>query len=199
MTYAIIGAGAIGHAIATQFARNGIEVLVANRRGPVSLSEMVGALGRSISAASVQDALRADVVILAVPFPAIPEAVRGAPPWNGRVVVDASNAIDFPAFTPTDLGGRLSSEVVADAVPGARVVKAFNTVRAAILASDPAQNGGRRVIALSGNDDKANAVIGDLIEQLGFAALNLGNLSQGSRLQQLGGMLHDVNLIKLAV
>jgi predicted dinucleotide-binding enzyme len=198
MTYAVIGSGAIGHAIATQFARKGMSVLLANSRGPASLAEIVRELGSSVTAASVQDALRADIVILAVPFPAIPNAVRQATSWSGRIVVDASNAIDFPAFTPTDLGGRPSSEIVAAAVPGARVVKAFNTVYAAILAADPADHGGRRVIALSGNDEKASAEVAELIERLGFAPLILGDLTQGSRLQQLGGALHAINLIELA-
>jgi 8-hydroxy-5-deazaflavin:NADPH oxidoreductase len=198
MSHAIIGSGSIGHAIATQFARKRIDVRLSNSRGPSSLVSVVRELGPNVQAVTVQEALLADVVILAVPFPAIPDAVRNASPWNGRIVIDASNAIDFPAFTPTNLGGRLSSDIVADAVPGARVVKAFNTVRAAILSTDPLQSGGRRVIAVSGNDEKANSEVGGLIERLGFAALVLGDLSQGSRLQQLGGALHAINLIKLA-
>jgi predicted dinucleotide-binding enzyme len=198
MTNAIIGSGAIGHAIATQFARKGIEVLLANSRGPDSLTDTIQELGSTIIAASAQVALRADIVILAVPFAAIPAAVHDASPWNGRIVVDASNAYDFPAFTPTDLGGRLSSDVVAVAVPGARLVKAFNTVLARILVTDPAQSGGRRVIVLSGNDAAANTTIADLIERLGFAPVDLGNLEQGSRLQQPRGTLHAVHLIKRA-
>jgi predicted dinucleotide-binding enzyme len=197
MTYAIIGSGSIGHALATQFARKRIEVQIANSRGAESLADMVRELGPGIVAMNARDALRADVVILAVPFPAIPGVVRGAPAWSGRIVVDASNAIDFPAFTPTDLGGRPSTEVVADIVPGALVVKAFNTIRAPILATDPTHGDGRRVVALSGNDAKANSVVAALIEQLGFAALRLGDLAQGSRLQQLGGAVHAVDLIRL--
>jgi 8-hydroxy-5-deazaflavin:NADPH oxidoreductase len=198
MTYAIIGSGAIGRAIASQFARNGIDVLLANSRGPASLVDLVRELGTNIAAVSVKDAVQADVVILAVPFSAIPHAVRDVARWNGRIVVDASNAIDFPAFTPTDLGGRLSSEVVADAVRGARVVKAFNTLPAAVLASDPAQHGGRRVIFLSGNEAGANSEIAKLIERLGFAAVDLGKLSEGGRLQHFGGPLPTLNLIKHA-
>jgi 8-hydroxy-5-deazaflavin:NADPH oxidoreductase len=127
MTYAILGAGNIGSAIARQFARKQINVLVANQKGPESLSGLVNELGSSIVASPVKDALRADVVILAIPFTAVAEATRGVE-WGGRIVVDATNAIDFPAFTPTDLGGRPSTEVLADALPGARLVKAFNTL-----------------------------------------------------------------------
>ena len=135
MTYAIIGSGAIGTALATQFARNDIDVLVANSRGPASLSDLAGKLGDNIKPASVQAAAKADIVILAVPFGSVPETVGDVADWNGRIIVDATNAIDFPAFTPKDLGGRLSTEVVADFVPGARVVKAFNTLPAAVLAA----------------------------------------------------------------
>lgn len=197
MTYAIIGSGAIGSALATQFARNDIDVLVANSRGPASLTDFVGRLGKNIKAASVEEALKADIVILAVPFGSVPETVGDAAAWNGRIVVDASNAIDFPAFTPKDLGGRLSTDVVADLVPGARVVKAFNTLPAAVLASDPAKDGGRRVVFLSGNDVAANADVAALIKRLGFAAIELGKLGDG-RLAQFGGPLMVQNLIKHA-
>jgi predicted dinucleotide-binding enzyme len=197
MTYAIIGSGAIGHALATQFARKGIDLLVANSRGPASLVDMVRELGPNIKAVSVPDALRADVVILAVPFSAIPSAVKNASDWNGRIVVDASNAIDFPTFKPTDLGGRLSTEIVVAAVPRARVVKAFNTIPAAVLAAEPEQSGGRRVVFLSGDDARANSEIANLIEHLGFAAVTLGKLAEGGPSQQFGGPLVAVNLIKL--
>ena len=195
MTYAIIGSGAIGTALATQFARNDIDVLVANSRGPASLAGLVGQLGKNIKAAPVQEAVKANIVILAVPFGSVPETVRDAAAWNGRIIVDATNAIDFPAFTPKDLGGRLSTDVVADFVPGARVVKAFNTLPAAVLASDPAKDGGHRVVFLSGNDAAAKADVATLIKSLGFAAIDLGKLAEG-RLAQFGGPLMVHNLLK---
>jgi predicted dinucleotide-binding enzyme len=195
MTYAIIGSGAIGTALATQFARNDIDVLVANSRGPASLADLVGRLGKNIKAASVQEAVKANIVILAVPFGSVPETVRDAAAWNGRIIVDATNAIDFPAFTPKDLGGRLSTDVVADFVPGARVVKAFNTLPAAVLASDPAKDGGHRVVFLSGNDAAAKADVATLIKSVGFAAIDLGKFAEG-RLAQFGGPLMVHNLLK---
>ncbi|AKJ08265.1 hypothetical protein ATI61_1335 [Archangium gephyra] len=196
MTYAILGSGAIGSAVARQFARKGLHVLLANSRGPASLAGLVKELGKHVTAVSVEEAARADVVILAVPFTAVPEAVSGVTHWEGRIVVDATNAIDFATFTPSDLGGRLSSELVASAVPGARVVKAFNTLPAALLAEVPEQEGGRRVLFLSGNDAKANTEVARLIEQLGFAPLELGKLAEGGRLQQFGGPLMVHNLLK---
>ncbi|HYS08750.1 MAG TPA: NADPH-dependent F420 reductase [Myxococcales bacterium] len=195
MSFAILGSGAIGRALATQFARKRIDVMVANRRGPKSLADFAKDLGQNITAVSVQDALRADVVVLAIPFDSVPEAVRGSQ-WAGRIAVDATNAIQFPSFTPKDLGGRMSTDVVAEAIPGARVVKAFNTLPAAVLAADPAQHGGRRVIFLSGNEKGANAEIAAVIERLGFAAIDLGKIGEGGRLQQFGGPLAALDLTR---
>jgi predicted dinucleotide-binding enzyme len=197
VSFAILGSGAIGHALATQFARCGIDVLVANQRGPASLVDFARELGRNVVAVSVSDALRADVVVLAIPFSAVPDAVRGSGRWAGRIVVDATNAIEFPAFSPKDLGGRASSDVVADAVPGARLVKAFNTIPAALLAAPPAQHGGRRVVFLSGNDVTANAEVAALVERLGFAAIDLGKINEGGRLQQFGAPLVAINLFEV--
>ena len=196
MTYGIIGSGAIGSAIARQFVRKDIEVLLANSRGASSLANLIAELGPSITASSVRDAAQADVVILAVPFASVAEAVRGVTDWAGRIVVDATNAIDFPSFTPKDLGGRPSTEIVAEAVPGARVVKALNTLPAAVLAADPTQDGGRRVLFVSGNDAGANAEVASLIERLGFAAITLGKLAEGGRVQQFGAPLMAQNLTK---
>lgn len=198
MNYSIIGSGAIGSALATRFASNGIEVLLANSRGPNSLREIVRKLGPKVRAATVQEAVGADVVILAVPFSAVRNAVSAISDWRGRIVVDATNAVDLPSFTPTDLGGRLSSEIVAEAVPGARVVKAFNTLVAAVLASDPVQGNGRRVIFTSSDDVDASASVSALCEQLGFYPISLGRMSQGGRLQHFGGPLSGQNLVRLA-
>lgn len=197
MSISIIGSGAIGSALASRFSAAGIEVLIATRRGPAALAPLLSSLGPRIRAATMQEALAVDLVILAIPFAAIPEAVSGVANWQGRIVVDASNAIDFPAFTPTDLGGRLSSEVVAAAVPGARLVKAFNTLPAAQLAADPAAAGGRRLLFVSGDDQAANAEVRRLIEQLGFAAIDLGPIADGGRSQQFGGPLVLQKLVRL--
>jgi predicted dinucleotide-binding enzyme len=198
MTYAIIGSGAIGSALARQFARSNIDVLIANSRGPDSLAGLVAELGSHVTPTALPEAMEADTVILAVPFSAVADAVQTSAQRNGRIVVDATNAIDFPAFTPKDLGGRPSTAVIAEMVPGARVVKAFNTLPAAVLASDPTQDGGRRVLFVSGNDAGANADIASLIERLGFAAITLGELSHGGLLQQFGAPLVAQNLTKHA-
>ena len=125
MTYAIIGSGAIGTAIACQFSRAGLDVLVANTRGPDSLRGLANELGAHVRPVSLAEAAAADLVFLAVPYDAIGDATASVQDWGGRTVVDATNAISFPAFTPRDLGGRPSTDVVAGTLKGVRVVKAF--------------------------------------------------------------------------
>jgi hypothetical protein len=197
MKHAIVGSGAIGGALAKRFSNRTLPGTITNRRGPASLADLARELGPSVSPAPLEEALRADVVILALPFDSVRDALATALKWNGRIVVDATNAIDFPAFTPRDLGGRPSSEIVAEAAPGARVVKAFNTLPAAVLASDPEQGGGRRVVFVSGNESTANADVANLIERLGFRAILLGKLGDGGRLQQFGAALVGLNLVAL--
>jgi predicted dinucleotide-binding enzyme len=198
MQYAIIGSGAIGSALASHFVRRHVRVLVANKSSAQSLAALAQKLGPEISGVPVAEALLADIVILAVPFGAVREVTANAGPWKGRIVVDATNAIEFPAFTPMNLGGRPSSEIVAEQVRGARVVKAFNTLPAALLASPAESNGGHRALFLSGNDPEAKSRIAGLAELFGFAPIDIGTLSEGGRLQRFGGPLVALNLVKFA-
>jgi 8-hydroxy-5-deazaflavin:NADPH oxidoreductase len=191
MRYAIIGSGHIGSAIAAHFARVGIEAAIANSRGPESLSDLVSALGGKVKALSLQESLQAEVIFLAIPFPALREFASTAGNLAGKLVIDAMNA-------HMDLGGRLSSDLVAEALPGATVVKAFNQLSAAILARDPAEGGGRRVMFVSSNDAKASTKVAELATSLGFAAIELGRLDAGGRLLQFtGGALVLHNLIEI--
>ena len=135
---------------------------------------------------------------MAVPFPAVRDLANVASDWNDRIVVNATNAIDLPSFAPTDLGGRPSTQVVAETLRARRVVKAFNTLPAALLGADPRASDGRRVLFLSGDDASANGEISALIEKLGFAPIDLGKLSDGGRLQQFGGPLPTRNLTQHA-
>jgi 8-hydroxy-5-deazaflavin:NADPH oxidoreductase len=128
----------------------------------------------------------------------LPTALAGLPNWNGRIVIDANNAIEAPLFKPVDLKGRVSSEVFADLMPGARVVKAFNHLRAEVLASDPKADGGRRVLFYSGNDNAAKAEVAVLIDRIGFVGIDLGSLAVGGKLAQFpGGPLPNQNLVKI--
>ncbi|MUO82286.1 NADP oxidoreductase [Agrobacterium vitis] len=193
----IIGAGNIGRAIATTLARKGIAATLSNSRGPETLAELVASLGPSITAGSREEAASKDIVFIAVNWSKLPAAMAGLPNWNGRIVVDTNNPIEAPLFQPADLGGRTSSDVFVEMVPGARVVKAFNHLSAAVLAGDPTSEGGKRVLFYSGDDAAAKAEIGALIDRLGFFGIDLGDLAVGSRLVQFpGGPLPAHNLVK---
>ena len=198
MTIGIIGSGAIGTAFARTLARSGIEAIISNSRGPDSLKELIRKLGPSIQAGTREVAARADIVFVAVNWTKLPAALAGLPEWSGRILIDANNPIEAPLFKPVDLNGRASSEVVAGLAPGARVVKAFNHLRAQVLAEDPRSDGGRRVLFYSGNDSAAKAKVAALIEQIGFVGIDLGSLAIGGRLAQFpGGPLPNQNLVKV--
>ncbi|BCG03673.1 NADP oxidoreductase (plasmid) [Paraburkholderia sp. PGU19] len=193
----IIGAGQIGAAIATALARQGIAVMLSNSRGPASLKDTVAALGPNVTAGTREEAASKEIVFVAVNWSKLPAALDGLPDFEGRIVVDTNNPIEAPLFKPIDLNGRLSSDVFADLVPGARVVKAFNHLQARLVAHDPASEGGMRVLFYSGDDAQANTKIGELIERLGFFGIDLGPLAIGARLVQFpGGPLPTLNLVK---
>jgi 8-hydroxy-5-deazaflavin:NADPH oxidoreductase len=191
MNVGIIGAGRLGQAMARTALRAGRPIAIANSRGPDTLASLVSTLGEGARAGTVEDAANAPIVVIAVPWPRVPEAVQGLH-WNGRIVIDATNDFD-----PSDLNGQTSSQVLADLVPSARVVKAANTLGAAVLGSDPHEAGGRRVIFLSGDDAEAKSEVSALFEDAGFVAIDLGGLITGGAMQQLGGPLAGVKLIKL--
>jgi len=187
----IIGAGRLGQAMARTALRAGRQVVVANSRGPESLASVVSTLGEGAAAGTVGEAAGANIVVIAVPWPRVGEAVEGLG-WDGRIVIDATNDFD-----PSDLNGWTSSQVLADLVPGARVVKAANTLGADVLGSDPQEAGGRRVIFVSGDDADAKADVVSLFQDAGFAAIDLGDLATGGAMQQIHHPLAGVNLIRL--
>ena len=198
MTIGIIGSGAIGTAFARTLSRAGVEATISNSRGPDSLKDLVRELGPSIKAGTREEAARADIVLVAVNWTKLPTAMKGLPDWKGRIVIDANNPVEAPLFKPADLDGRVSSAVFADLVPGACVVKAFNHLRAEVLATDPRSDGGRRVLFYSGDDTAAKAEIAALIERLGFAGIDLGSLAIGGKLAQFpGGPFPNQNLVKV--
>jgi 8-hydroxy-5-deazaflavin:NADPH oxidoreductase len=187
----IVGAGRLGQAMARTALRAGRRVVIANSRGPESLASVVSELGDGVSAGTAEEAATAGVVVIAVPWDRVPAAVQGLE-WNGGIVIDATN--DWAA---DDLNGRTSSELVADLVSGARVVKAANTLAAEVLAADPHEGGGRRVIFISGDDADAKAEAVALFQDAGFAAIDLGDLATGGAMQQIHHPLAGINLIRL--
>ncbi|MEX4003958.1 NADPH-dependent F420 reductase [Paraburkholderia sp. EG285A] len=182
MSYAIIGLGKIGTAIAQAFADQGIKVAVAGRRPVDALAAQIGP---SLVAQRIEDAVEADVVILAVPFGAHEDVARAAVSWQGKIVIDAMNAYGVPA---KELDGLPSSAAVATAFPGAKLVKAFNHLPAGTLAQGPTTpHGGRRVVFVASDDDTASASVSGLVERLGFAPVELGKIGEGGLLVQARG------------
>jgi hypothetical protein len=184
MSYAIIGFGSIGQALARAFSRSGIEVSVATTRDPESFASDAAAIGPQIIPATLAEAVEADVVFLAVRFESHKDVAKALPTWEGKTIVDVTNAY---GVSPEELGGQPSSKAVAQAFTGARLVKGFNHLVAGVLDQDPAVNGGRRVVFLASDDDDAATEIGTLAENLGFAPIQLGGLSEGGLLVQARG------------
>ncbi|QDH66441.1 MULTISPECIES: NADPH-dependent F420 reductase [Pseudomonas] len=184
MSYAIIGFGKLGQALAKAFARKGIEVFVATTRDPQSFAADAAAIGPGIIPKTLAQALEADIVFLAVRYESHREVAKALQNWEGKTVIDVTNAYGVP---PEELGGQPSSRVVAQAFTGARLVKGFNHLVAAVLDQDPAVQGGRRVVFLASDDDGAAAEIGALAENLGFSPIKLGGFSEGGMLVQARG------------
>ena len=184
MGYAIIGFGNIGQALAKAFARKGIEVSVATTRDPESFASAAAAIGPTVIPKKLAEAVKADIVFLAVRFESHQDVARALPTWKGKIIIDVTNAYGVP---PEKLGGQPSSKVVAQAFTGGRLVKGFNHLVAAVLARDPAVHGGRRVVFLASDDDAAAEEIGALAENLGFSPIKLGGLSEGGLLVHARG------------
>jgi 8-hydroxy-5-deazaflavin:NADPH oxidoreductase len=185
MSYAIIGFGKIGQALAHAFARRNIDVTVASRRPPEALAAQARAIGPKVAAKSLREALAADTIILAVPFGEHREVAKALPNWKGKTVIDAMN-VQIPL---EEMDGLLSSAVVAKAFTGARLVKGFNHLIAATLATDPVVEGGHRVVFLASDDGDAIAPVANLAKQLGFAPVNLGKLNEGGALVHARGRI----------
>ncbi len=184
MSYAIIGFGNIGQALANAFARNGIEVSVAIRHDPESIASTAAAIGPTIIPKTIADAVKADIIFLAVRFEQHPDVAKVLTNWQGKIIVDVTNAYGVP---PEKLEGQPSSKFIAQAFTGARLVKGFNHLVAAVLEQDPAAHGGRRAVFLASDDYAAAGEIGALTEKLGFAPIGLGGLSEGGLLVQARG------------
>jgi 8-hydroxy-5-deazaflavin:NADPH oxidoreductase len=213
MSIGIIGAGALGSNVARLLAKSGIPATIANSRGPSSLAGLVGELGPSIKAGTVEEAARANIVLVAVRWVDLKRALGGLPAWNGRIVIDGTNPVEFldpnspDAKDPNnplaaygvkaiDLGGRHSSQVFSEFAPGARVVKALNHLDVNVLPK-PAPSGGKRVLFYSGDDANAKAEVRKLLEQTGHFPVDLGLLDVGGPLASLPfGPLAAINLIK---
>jgi 8-hydroxy-5-deazaflavin:NADPH oxidoreductase len=198
MKYAIIGSGNVGTALARIFASKNVEVGIANSRGPETLESLAKEIGPTVRPVSMKEAHLAEIIFLATPFTSHKEVAEEFEHWNGKIVVDVTNAL---RVAPEALGGRLSSEVIGEAFVGARLVKAFNHLPAAQLGKNPPFAEQRQVIFVSSNDPEASETVAALITQLGLAPVELGNLDQGGVPLHVvagrpGGLLFQ-NLVKL--
>ncbi|MCX4140700.1 NAD(P)-binding domain-containing protein [Paraburkholderia sp. SEWSISQ10-3 4] len=189
MKIGFIGAGAVAQSIARSAIQAGHEVLLSARRGPQALGDVVAGLGPNASADTVQEVARLELVVLAVPWLQVPSALSGLPNWAGRILVDTTNPFTQlePELVLADLGGTGASEIVAAHAPEARVVKAFNAIRMEHYDKGPKFHDGKRVIFVSGDDKDAKAVVIGLVNDFGYAPVDLGGLVSGGRMQQAGG------------
>ncbi|HWO61045.1 MAG TPA: NAD(P)-binding domain-containing protein [Umezawaea sp.] len=181
--HAIVGSGNIGSALARLFARAGIEVAIANTRGPDSLRPLVASLGSGVHAVSLDEALRSEVVLVAIPFAAVERFGASLPDWTGKTVVDTTNAFYAPNAEEI-LRGELSSHYFAGKFPGADVVKAFNQLPANTLAAELDPGAGKRVVFVATDSPEAGDRIARLVDDLGLAAVQLGRIDEGGRLIQ---------------
>src|SRR6202047_2394404 len=157
---------------------------VATTRDPESFASDAAAVGPEVVPTKLADAVKADIIFLAVRFESHPDVAKALPTWQGKTIIDVTNAYGVP---PQEPGGQPSSKFVAQDFTGGRLVKGFNHLVAAVLDQDPAVHGGRRVVFLASDDDGAAAEIGALAENLGFVPIKLGGLSEGGLLVQARG------------
>jgi predicted dinucleotide-binding enzyme len=193
MNIGILGAGNIGANAARLFTKAGHEVRIANSRGPQSLKELIAEIGPSARCLTPEDAVAfGDLVLLALPWMAKEEVIPEAGPYDGKIVVDAMNPYTED-FEIEDLGDRTSSEIVRTLVPGARLVKAFNTIYYRRLANEGKPRGaeGRLAIPVAADDAAAKAIVMQLIDEIGFDAVDSGNLHDGGRRQQPGTPVYN--------
>lgn len=198
MKIGIIGAGHIGSNAARLFVDAGHQVAISNSRGPETLTDLAEELGDNAMAVNVDAAVHfGDVILIAIPLGRYKEL-----PWNhfdGKIVIDANNY--YPErdgqIKDLDKGETTSSEMLEDFLPGARVVKGFNTIWFEHLKTQgnnelPLDE--RRAIFIAGDDSEAKTIVADLIEDIGFAAVDTGFLHEGGELQQPGSAIYNKNL-----
>lgn len=182
-TISIVGTGNVGTALARVFARSRVDAMIANTRGPDSFPELAAEVAPTVRATTLNEAKEADVLFLAIPFLAAEPLGASQPQWNGKIIVDATNSFMLPNEAEV-LAGRLSTEIVTDAFPGADVVKAFNQLPANVLARQLPDGDGKTVIFIASNSVSASKEISRIAKQLGYSPVELGRIDEGGRLIQ---------------
>ena len=197
MTYAIVGSGMVGSTLARLFSAKNVPVCIANSRGPETLADLAAELGAGVTPVTVEEATAADTIIVAVGSVAFKTVGAVRDDWSGKIVIDVTNGFMLPPeVQEAEFHGRLTSEVHAERVPGAKLVKAFNQLPLKVLARPVPDDGGRRVVFVSSDHNDASASVAALVEKLGFAPIEVGKLAEGGRLIQARAPLVFQNLIK---
>ena len=200
MKIGFIGAGNVTGTFGRHLINAGHTIVVSNSRGPETLADFVSDLGPGAIAGTKQQAAECEVVILATHWVKVPEALRGIN-WHGRILIDATNAhLDPPDISLAGvtrsraaLKGRTSSELVAEMAVGARLVKSISNMPMAWI-QDFSPNKPRTVIFTSGDDADAKKVVIDLIDSIGFVAIDLGSLATGGAMHEVGAPLSGLDL-----
>jgi len=196
MNYSIVGTGNVGRTLASFFSKAGVEVALANTRGPEAVEPIAKQLGGKIVASSLDEALDCDVIFFAVQFLSFKDVGSAKPDWTGKIVIDVTNAAFLPQeVQDRELQGRLSSEVNAERVPGAKLVKAFNQLPMQVLSS-PVPSGGKRVVFIASDHEDASAKVASLVGTLGFAPIEVGKIGEGGRLIQAKNALVFQDLVR---
>lgn len=198
MEIGTIGAGAFAQAFAKQALKAGHKVKLSNRHGPDSLRETVNQLGPGAMSATVEEAVACEMVLLAVPWDSVPQTLASLPKWKKQILIDGTNPFHGSAgkFTPADVGNLSTSQLIAALAPGARVVKALNTMTVPNVEANPVVNGARRVAFISADDDRAKEEVEALLAGFGYSVIDLGNLRDGGLIQQAGGPLAGRTLLE---
>ncbi len=193
MKIGILGSGHIGGTLGIHFARAGHIVFFSSRH-PNDLQKFVTEAGNGARMGTLEEATRfGEIVVLAIPW----RKKEDLPPsdlFKGKIVIDAMNP--YSAFGKViDLGDSTSSEEVARLLPGARLVKAFNTLGFADLQSGAVRPGKDRwAIFVPGDDAETKRIVSGLIESIGFVPIDTGSLREGGRLQQPGSPIYAKRL-----
>jgi len=191
MEIGTIGAGDFAQAFTKRALKAGHKVRLSNSRGPESLREIVNRLGPEVMAVTKEAAAACEIVLLAVPWDNVPETLASLPKWRNQILIDGTNPFHGRAgnFRRANVGNLSTSQLVAALAPGARVVKALNSITVPNLEADPVVNGARRVAFISADDDAAKKRVETLLKSFGYSVADLGNLRDGGLIQQGGGPL----------
>jgi predicted dinucleotide-binding enzyme len=201
MRVGFIGAGTLTMTFGRHLTNAGHEIVVCNSRGPETLAGLIAHLGPRATAGTKKRVAESEVVILATNWVSAPEALRGID-WHGRILVDATNAhmhhkpditLEGVNRSIAALKGRTSSEMVAEMAPGSRLVKSISNMPMAWI-QNFSPDKPRTVIFTSGDDNEAKKIVIELIDSIGFAAIDLGSLATGGAMHQVGAPLSGLDL-----